>query len=131
MTETNVDALPWEEPPKPSRGGAGGVWIDRLKPLMELPGRSKVVFVGPAGRRKAAEKVAYSLRHGKLRIPDGDWEFTSRWIEAENVSKVYARYLGAGGPDGDTLPPGGIIAPAVARETTEEYEKRHQALGGV
>lgn len=100
MTETNVDALPWEEPPKPSRGGAGGVWIDRLKPLMELPGRSKVVFVGPAGRRKAAEKVAYSLRHGKLRIPDGDWEFTSRWIEAENVSKVYARYLGAGG---DTL----------------------------
>lgn len=119
----------WDEPPAARVGGRTGVWMERLLPLMDEPGRSALIYVGPEGKKKAAEKVAYALRHRKVITPPGIWEFTSRWINSENVSKAWAKYVG---DETDEELPGApvILAPAVARETTEEYEKRHQALGG-
>lgn len=74
----------WEEPEP--RLLSRSVWADRLTPLMERP--NAWARVSEAKNAKAATTLASMLRRGRLRAPEGEWEFTTR----EN--RVYARYLG-------------------------------------
>lgn len=81
----------WEEPTAQTKGrfvkGRDSVWQKRLRPCMIRPGDWARVHV--ANDANQASTMAWMLRVGKLRKPEGEWEFTSRG------KFVYARFLGA------------------------------------
>lgn len=77
----------WKEPPPRARGfGRGGIWMDRLRPLMHHPGRWAVVYETDSVQK--ASGMAASLRGPKASRPAGKWEITARGNE------VFARYVG-------------------------------------
>lgn len=82
----------WEDP-GPSHGGTRrpvGYWCDELAPLIEHPGRWARVH------EDADLSRLYNLRNalagGRMRIPPGRWEFTTR--VNGGGGRLYARYLG-------------------------------------
>lgn len=85
------NGIVWEEP-KPITPRHGNVWLERLLPLMEHPGRW-----ARAGEvnRSSAWAVARQLTTGIKRRPPGRWEFAARGSD-DNPARgyVYARYLG-------------------------------------
>jgi hypothetical protein len=70
-----------ELPPPERRGRKSGIWIDRLKPVMELPGQWCMVAEGPYGNisRKAwlLKKVNEDGTQHVVK-PEGVWEFATR-----------------------------------------------------
>lgn len=90
LTEQKTDAIQWKDP-APSKRGFGskaGVWVDRLQPLLQHPGRWAVVYKAEDGKAQKASGMAASLRGDKTRKPAGKWEFTAR------ADEVFARYIG-------------------------------------
>lgn len=91
---TNAEVKPGEvqwRDPAPSRRGFGarpGVWIERLQPLTQHPGKWAVVYTADDGKASKASGMAASLRGDKTRKPNGKWEFTSRGGE------VFAKFIG-------------------------------------
>lgn len=87
MSDTPTEIV-WEDPAprRTGRGGQFGIWIERLSPLLEHPGRWAVVLESETPSR--AYGIAHNLSHHRLRVPPGEWEYTARG------NKVYARYLG-------------------------------------
>jgi hypothetical protein len=85
---TDVEIV-WKDP-GPSRRGPGvrqgGIWIDRLRPLMHHPGRWAVVDTKDSIQK--ASGTAAQLRGPKAKIPAGKWEFAAR------EGEVFARYVG-------------------------------------
>ena len=80
--------IEWRDP-GPSRrgfGARGGVWVDRLRPLMDHPGRWAVVY--KTDKQTKASGMAAALRQGKTRKPEGKWDIRSRGLE------VFAQYVG-------------------------------------
>jgi hypothetical protein len=80
----------WEDPPPRTSGAPRGVWIERLRPLMEHPNRWAIVAVKPNAGTAAVLAHALATRY---KIPPGRWEFVSRTINGEH--RVYGRYLGS------------------------------------
>jgi len=78
------------DPAKYPRGN--GIWMERLLPLMDEPGVWFAVFSSP--KLKGAETQAYALRSGRVKTPPGEWEFVSRWLPVEGLSRTFARYMG-------------------------------------
>jgi len=95
----DVDAFDWEDPPL--RGGGGsGVWKERLGVVMTQPGKW-ARLVECSGTRRA-EMHCGNLRAGKIKVPEGRWEFQSRSDKTVGKSWVYARYLGPEEAEGAT-----------------------------
>lgn len=72
---------------------SGGVWVDRLLPLVERPDEWARVGAWPTS-------TASRLKNGKILIPPGRWDFATREMdgEGEHAPKgkawLYACYLG-------------------------------------
>lgn len=90
----------WADPP-PIGGPQSptAVWVERLRPLMDSPGKWAVVKSGtPSAVNGAANQLRLRQRH----LPPGQWEFTVRTFRRGvhvgdmNVAQLYARYLGPG-----------------------------------
>jgi hypothetical protein len=80
-----TEEIIWKDPPMGKN--RGGVWVKRLSPLMEHPGRWALVH-----QSGNSSTITYLKRRITL-IPDGEWEFKSRRIE-NGRTEIYARYLG-------------------------------------
>ena len=81
-------------PPRGKRGRKGGVWVQRLAPLMDYPGDWARIASGPY---RNMVRRAWLLNKRKLKMPEGEWEFASRKAE-EGVGHLYARYIGPAEP---------------------------------
>lgn len=79
--------IAWEDPPAIIKsGGAPQKWAKLLSPVMERPGCwARIAEYATAS---VARTTASNLRHRKVVIPDGVWEFVAR------EGRVYARYVG-------------------------------------
>lgn len=95
--QTMASPITWKEPGPSLRGGPGrqpGVWLERLQPLTAHAGRWAVIHTAEATEgtkatpAQKASAIASQLKKGKLRAPEGKWEFTSRQGE------VFAKYVG-------------------------------------
>ncbi len=91
----------WEDPPPRKQSGAPGLWMERLTPLLDHPGRWARVH--DATSRAAATQTVGRLRGRGARaldravIPPGRWEFRAAGLP-DGSGAIYARYLG---PDDD------------------------------
>lgn len=74
-----------EPPPRRSRGKSG-VYIELLTPMMEFPNRWAIIATRPSAQ--SAWNVVSQLRSGRVKRPEGRWEFESRGLD------VYATYIG-------------------------------------
>lgn len=79
-------AIVWEDPGGENSHPAPSIWQRRLAPVMERPGEWARVHEFTIN--ETARSTAHALRTGKLRVPDGKWEFQHRG------PRVYARYVG-------------------------------------
>lgn len=97
----------WKAPPSRKRDGA---WVARLLPLMERP--TEWALVATYETQTTASSTVGGLRKGRLRIPEGRWDFRSSGAD------VFARYLGP------TLtlsePPGALQEPLEAPPAPSE-----------
>lgn len=85
----------WGDPPPRQRGKRSStVWTRRLTPLMERPNEWAMVADYPTER--SAITTASALRNGRLRIPEGRWEF--EWGPFDGRGGLWARYLGPSAP---------------------------------
>lgn len=75
-----------ESPPEDKKD-----WAEVLTPLMNDPEEWYRVASYP--NPKTAYNVAYFLRDGAYRKPNGVWEFRGAKV-AEDEGAVYARYMG-------------------------------------
>jgi hypothetical protein len=82
------DVVEWRDPPRPR--GQKDVWIARLLPLMEEPGRWAVVY--RTANPRTARTTISGLRHDTTRIPPGKWEFAAD--THADPPEVFARYIG-------------------------------------
>lgn len=76
--------------PTRPRGSGRGFWLEHLEPLKKA--RRRWARVADKLGQQHAIVLTHQLRHKKVRIPEGKWEFCSRTIGIEG--RVYARYLG-------------------------------------
>jgi hypothetical protein len=84
-------------PPRGKRGRKGGIWIERLTPLMDYPNDWARIATGPY---RNMVRRAWLLNKRKLKMPEGRWEFASRKAD-EDRGYLYARYLGPDEPNTD------------------------------
>lgn len=93
------NGIVWEDPPERS-AQRPGIWVERLTPLLEHPGRwAKVKEVPSMG---AGTQTVLRLRGiGKrgldaAKLPPGRWEFRAARASALASTRayIYARYLG-------------------------------------
>jgi len=95
-----MEDIIWEDPPVRTRGDAR-VWVNRLQPLTEYPGKWANFGI-------VAQSTPSRLRKGALRLPETDtqghelrgyFEFESRTRNAQGEQApkgkmfLYARYL--------------------------------------
>lgn len=106
-----------ELPPPERRGRKSGIWIDRLTPVMDLPGRWCKIANGPYGNisRKSwllKKKNEDGTEH--VVKPEGVWDFAVRSDgivtdeygdtvydkdgEPKKNGALYAKYIGPAGP---------------------------------
>lgn len=89
-----MNKIVWEEPPPTNRygdaEGRGGVWIERLTPLMKRP--NKWARVREMKTLVQVSSAATTLRKQIVKRPPGRWEFAARRVDNKGV--LYARYLG-------------------------------------
>src|SRR5215831_17225191 len=96
MTELDDEVIPEDPGPDPRGGRLKGEWLRRFETIMTSPGRFFRIRIMKnfAGGRNAASL----LRKGKFKLPEGDFEITSRpgkqGTELEGKGLVYAKYLG-------------------------------------
>ena len=86
-----MDEIEFRDPPPPRVGGRPRVWEPLLAPLTEHPGRWAVVRTYEADYLAATD--AARLRSGRVPLPPGRWEFTSRRT-SDGGSELFARFLG-------------------------------------
>ena len=85
------DEVVWEDPSVlDRRKGPLGIWMKRLGPLLDKPGKWAMVF---ETSRASAYSTIRNLHAGRYRVPPGQWEFTSRVDDLGN-GRVYARWVG-------------------------------------
>ena len=77
-----------DELPLPQASGRG-VWLERLQPLTEQPGRWAQVYQATTPRRANGLVQNLKRRRAMIPFPEHEWSFASRG------SIVYARYEGA------------------------------------
>ncbi len=81
----------WQDPPEIPHAGRKSEWIPRLTPLMAHPKRWALVRT--FSKQGSGRTTVYRLNHGRIPVPPGKWEFTSRTNSDGDVD-AYARYLG-------------------------------------
>jgi hypothetical protein len=88
MDEQNevVFGVEWGEAPPVKRNV--GVWLDRLAPLVEHPGRPAKIAVGPY---KKIQSHRSNLHERLYTIPEGNWLFQVRKID-EDQAGLWATY---------------------------------------
>lgn len=96
--QDGVKTVRWEEPKSARVGADSKLWVERLAPLMECPGRWARVAVFVSGESARSTAVHIKRPHNStLRVPPGQWEAVSRKLyEGDDQGKyaIYARYLG-------------------------------------
>lgn len=122
--ETGVDEpdkpdLIWEEPPL--RGGSNsGKWRELLSAVMTQPGKWARVMECQGMRR--GEMHVGNLRSGKIRVPEGKWEFQSRSDKTTGKSWVYARYCGPEKADEGAFPVGAAYGGTLGPRTSADSD---------
>ena len=82
--------IEFKDPPLGVNGANQGIWIERLDPLIDHPGRWAVVHRTQTAN--AAYAAAAALRAGRLAAPPGRWTF--RGATDGTGGAVYVRYDG-------------------------------------
>lgn len=77
--------IEFRDPPKVNSESIG-LWVQTLAPLIDHPERWAVIATRDS--ITSARNLAANLRNGRVRRPEGRWEFRQRGAE------VFARYLG-------------------------------------
>lgn len=81
----------WEDPPSRDNRARGEAYRHLFEQLMERPGEWGVVYEGKRPHQKRSQIKGYAC------VPPGAWEWRAvgtGTAVAEQVGKVYARYLG-------------------------------------
>ena len=92
-TDTITEIEFVDELPKIHRKVEGGVWVERLEPLRNHPGRWAKVY----GPTKNPHALVNNLRSGSAAGIDGDeFQFSGRMLpneDGEKVGYVFAKFL--------------------------------------
>lgn len=85
--------------PAPNANTGGKLYASLLRvkqqgDMSHLPEDSGFFLIATFSSRSSAASTVTNIKHGKRKIPEGKWSFTSRSNSADNSSVLYAKYLG-------------------------------------